>query len=45
MKSHSPSDVKLLINDAEGLKDAWQLDVLHVEYKKLKKRQEEQQQQ
>ena len=45
MKSHSPSDVKLLINGAKGLKDAWHLGVLHVEYEKLKKRQEEQQQQ
>ncbi len=45
MKSHSPSDVKLLMNGAKGLKDAWHLGVLHVEYEKLKKRQEEQQQQ
>ena len=45
MKSHSPSDVKLLMSGAKGLKDAWHLGVLHVEYEKLKKRQEEQQQQ
>ena len=45
MKSHSPSNVKLLMNGAKGLKDAWHLGVLHVEYEKLKKRQEEQQQQ
>ena len=43
MKSHSPSDVKLLMGGAKGLKDAWHLGVLHVEYEKLKKRQEEQQ--
>ena len=45
MKAHSPSDVKILMNGAKGLKDAWHLGVLHVEYEKLKKIQEEQQQQ
>ena len=45
MKSHSPSDVRLLMKGAKGLKDAWHLGVLHVEYERLKKRQEEQQQQ
>ena len=45
MKAHKPSDVRLLMNGAKGLKDAWHLGVLHVEYEKLKKRQEEQQQQ
>ena len=45
MKSHKLSDVKLLMKGAKGLKDAWQLGVLHVEYERLKKRQEEQQQQ
>ena len=45
MKAHKPSDIRLLLNGAEGLKDAWHLGVLHVEYEKLKKRQEEQQQQ
>tara|TARA_B100001093_G_scaffold57551_1_gene48649 strand:- start:223 stop:402 length:180 start_codon:yes stop_codon:yes gene_type:complete len=41
MKSHSPSDAKLLMGGVKGLKDAWRLGVLHVEYEKLKKRQEE----
>jgi len=45
MKSHSPSDAKLLIGGVKGLKDAWRLGVLHVEYERLKKIQEEQQQQ
>ena len=43
MKSHSPSDVKLLMGAVKGLKDAWRLGVLHVEYEKLKKTKEEQQ--
>ena len=45
MKSHSPSDAKLLIYGIKGFKDAWRLGVLNVEYKRLKKIQEEQQQQ
>ena len=45
MKSHSPSDAKLLMGGVKGLKDAWRLGVLHVEYERLKKQQEEQQQQ
>ena len=45
MKSHSPSDAKLLMGGVRGLKGAWRLGVLHMEYEKLKKRQEEQQQQ
>ena len=45
MKSHSPSDAKLLMGGVKGLKDAWRLGVLHVEYERLKKIQEEQQQQ
>ena len=45
MKSNKLSEVKLLMNSAKRLKDAWHLGVLHVEYEKLKKRQEEQQQQ
>ena len=45
MKSHKLSDVKLLMEGAKGLKDAWHLGVLHVEYERLKKRQEEEQQQ
>ena len=45
MKSHSPSDAKLLMGDVKGFKDAWRLGVLHVEYERLKKIQSEQQQQ
>ena len=47
MKSHSPSDAKLLIGGLKGLKDPWRLGlgVLYVEYERLKKIQEEQQQQ
>ena len=44
MKSHSPSDAKLLMGGVKGLKDAWRLGVLHVEYERLKKIQREQQQ-
>ena len=44
MKSHSPSDAKLLMGGIKGLKDAWRLGVLHVEYEKLKKIQGQQQQ-
>ena len=39
MKSHSPSDAKLLMGSVKGLKDAWRLGVLHVEYERLKKKQ------
>ena len=45
MKSHSPSDAKLLMKGVKGLKDAWRLGVLHVEYEKLKKKQMQQDQQ
>ena len=45
MKSHSPSDAKLLIGGVKGLKDAWRLGVLHVEYEKLKSKQMQQDQQ
>jgi len=45
MKSHSPSDAKLLMGGIKSLKDAWRLGVLHVEYERLKKIQEEQLQQ
>ena len=38
MKPHSPSDVKLLMEGVKGLKDAWRLGVLHVEYERLKKK-------
>ena len=44
MKSHSPADAKLLMGGVKGFKDAWRLGVLHVEYKKLKKIQDKQQQ-
>ena len=43
MKSHSPSDAKLLMGGVKGLKDAWRLGVLHVEYERLKKMQNQQQ--
>ncbi len=45
MMSHSPSDAKLLMGGVKGLKDAWRLGVLHVEYEKLKKKQMQQDQQ
>ena len=45
MKSHSSSDAKLLMGGVKGLKDAWRLGVLHVEYEKLKKKQMQQDQQ
>tara|TARA_B100000242_G_scaffold2265_1_gene1333 strand:+ start:758 stop:937 length:180 start_codon:yes stop_codon:yes gene_type:complete len=44
MKSHSPSDAQLLMGSVKGLKDAWRLGVLHVEYERLKKAQEQQKQ-
>ena len=45
MKSHSPTDAKLLMGGVKGLKDAWRLGALHVEYEKLKKKQMQQGQQ
>ena len=42
MKSHSPADAKLLMGGVKGLKDAWRLGVLNVEYERLKKIQEQQ---
>ena len=39
MKSHSPSDAKLLMGGVKGLKGAWRLGVLQVEYEILKKKQ------
>ena len=39
MKPHSSSDSKLLMGGVKGLKDAWRLGVLHVEYERLKKKQ------
>ena len=44
MKSHSPADAKLLMGSVKGLKDAWRLGVLYVEYEKLKRIQDQQQQ-
>ena len=44
MKSHSPSDAKLLMGAVKGLRNAWRLGVLHGEYERLKKKQEGQQQ-
>tara|TARA_B100001564_G_scaffold188605_1_gene158342 strand:+ start:62 stop:247 length:186 start_codon:yes stop_codon:yes gene_type:complete len=45
MKFHSPSDVKLLTQGVNGLIGAWRLGVLKQEYNRLKKIQEQQQQQ
>ena len=45
MKFHSPADIKLLTEGVKGLKDAWRLGVLHVEYERLKKIQEKEKQQ
>ena len=45
MKLHSTADVKLLMGGVKGLKDAWRLGVLHVEYEKMKKKQMRQEQQ
>ena len=45
IKSHSPADAKLLMGGVKGLKDAWRLCVLHVEYERLKKTEKEQKQQ
>ena len=44
MKSHSLSDAKLLMGGVKGLKDAWRLGVLQVEYERLKKKQIQQDQ-
>ena len=44
MKSHSPADAKLLMGDVKGLKDARLIGVLNVEYERLNKIQEVQQQ-
>ena len=38
MKSHSSSDVRLLIQGAKGFRDAWHLGSLHEEYKIMKRR-------
>ena len=44
MKSHTPSDGRLLMQGAKGFKDAWRLGSLHEEYKRMKKQAEQQQQ-
>ena len=44
MKSHSPSDAKLFMRGVKGLKDAWRLGVLYVEYERLKIKQMQQDQ-
>ena len=44
MKSHSPADANLLMGGGKGWKNALRLGVLHVEYEKLKKTQDQQQQ-
>ena len=41
MNLHSPADAKLLMGGVKALKNAWRLGVLHVEYERLKKKQEE----
>ncbi|KGG00090.1 MULTISPECIES: hypothetical protein [Prochlorococcus] len=43
MKSHSPVEAKLLMEGLKGLKDAFRLGVLNVEYERLKKIKEVQQ--
>ena len=40
MKSNSPANAKLLMGGVKGLKNVWRLGVLHVEYERLKKKQE-----
>ena len=37
MKSHSPSDAKLLMGGVKGLKDTWRLVIMQLEYERLKK--------
>ena len=44
MKSHSTSDVRLLMQGAKGFRDAWLLGSLHEEYKIMKRREHQQQQ-
>ena len=44
IKPHTPSDAKLLLGALKGLQYAWRLDVLHVEYTRLKKEQMQQDQ-
>ena len=44
MKSHSTSDVRLLMQGAKGFRDAWHLGSLHEEYKIMKRREHQHQQ-
>ena len=44
MKSHSHSDVRLLMQGAKGFREAWHLGSLHEEYKIMKRREHQQQQ-
>ena len=44
MKLHSPCDAKRLMGGVKGFKDAWRLGVLHVEYERLKKQMQQDQQ-
>ena len=37
MKSHSPSDAKLLTRGVKEFKDAWRLGIHHFEYERLMK--------
>ena len=39
MKIYSSPDIKLLTKGVEGLKGAWRLGILHVEYERLNKQQ------
>ena len=41
MKSRSPADAQLLIGGVKGLKNAWRLGVLRLEYEILKRKKEE----
>ncbi len=43
MKSHSTSDVRLLMQGAKGFIEAWHLGYLHEEYKIMKRREHKQQ--
>lgn len=44
MKSHSTSDVRLLMQGAKGFREAWHLGTLHEEYKIMKRREHQKQQ-
>ena len=44
MKSHSTSDIRLLMQGAKGFREAWHLGSLHEEYKIMKRREHQQQQ-